>query len=68
MFAIEVQQTFHASHALRLPGGGIEPSHAHNFQLTAKIAADSLDPLETVLDFHEVEKRPSPRFLRSVAK
>ncbi len=55
MFAIEVQSTFSAAHALRLPNGAIEPLHGHDFHVTVKIAAAELDALETVVDFHEVE-------------
>jgi 6-pyruvoyltetrahydropterin/6-carboxytetrahydropterin synthase len=56
MFAIEVQKTFTASHALRLPEGGAEPGHAHDFQVTVRIVAAHLDALQTVVDFHAVEK------------
>jgi 6-pyruvoyl-tetrahydropterin synthase len=58
MFAIEVQRTFSAAHALRLPpgaGAGIEPLHGHNFHVTVKITCATLDALETVIDFHPVE-------------
>jgi 6-pyruvoyltetrahydropterin/6-carboxytetrahydropterin synthase len=55
MFAIEVQSTFSAAHALRLPTGGLEPLHGHDFHVTVKIAADQLDSLETVADFHDIE-------------
>ena len=55
MFAIEVQRTFCAAHALRLPGGGVEPLHGHNFQVTVKLTCTTLDALETVTDFHPVE-------------
>ena len=56
MFAIDVQRTFSAAHALRLPGGVIEPLHGHDFQVTARIGCRVLDEIETVLDFHVVEK------------
>jgi len=56
MFAIEVTSSFLASHALRLPTGGIEPSHAHHFHVTVKLAAEQLDALETVIDFRIVEQ------------
>ncbi|MGN6367823.1 MAG: 6-pyruvoyl trahydropterin synthase family protein [Phycisphaerae bacterium] len=55
MFAIEVQSTFSAAHALRLPDGALEPFHGHDFHVTVRIAADELDVLETVADFHDVE-------------
>ncbi len=56
MFAIEVQSTFYASHALRLPAGDVEPAHSHAFTVTAKIIAQNLDPMETVLDFHDLQR------------
>jgi 6-pyruvoyltetrahydropterin/6-carboxytetrahydropterin synthase len=55
MFSIEVQTTFCAAHALRLPGGELEPVHGHNFVATVKLACTQLDALETVIDFHIVE-------------
>jgi 6-pyruvoyltetrahydropterin/6-carboxytetrahydropterin synthase len=55
MFAIEVQRTFCAAHALRLSGGGLEPLHGHNFHVTVKLTCAQLDALETVTDFHPVE-------------
>ncbi|MCL2639905.1 MAG: 6-carboxytetrahydropterin synthase [Phycisphaerales bacterium] len=56
MFAIEVASSFHASHALRLPTGNVEDSHAHHFHVTVKLAAEQLDATETVIDFHIVER------------
>jgi len=56
MYAIEVQTVFSAAHALRLPGGALEPMHGHDFRVTVKITCQHLDALETVLDFHDVEK------------
>ena len=56
MFAIEVETVFHASHALRLPEGGTEPLHAHDFRVTVRVEARALDALQTVVDFHLVEK------------
>ena len=56
MFAIEVTSSFHASHALRLPTGNIEPSHSHHFHATVKLASEQLDALETVIDFHLIEQ------------
>lgn len=56
MFAIEVHTEFFASHQLRLPGGGIEPLHDHNWRVTARIQSAQLDALETVMDFHTLEE------------
>src|SRR3569623_342795 len=55
MFAIEVQRVFCAGHALRLPRGGVEPMHDHNFKVPVKIPCVQLDSLEIVIDFHPVE-------------
>ncbi|HVS72885.1 MAG TPA: 6-carboxytetrahydropterin synthase [Phycisphaerae bacterium] len=55
MLSIETTHTFSAAHALRLPTGGAEPLHGHDFHLTVRLAADTLDALETVLDFHLLE-------------
>ncbi|HUO08767.1 MAG TPA: 6-carboxytetrahydropterin synthase [Phycisphaerae bacterium] len=54
MFAIEVQSTFSAAHALRLPDGRHEALHGHDFHVTVRIGADQLDALETVADFHDI--------------
>lgn len=59
MHAIEVTVQFRASHQLRLPprlGGGEEPVHEHVWQVTARVEAPVLDDLETVMDFHELER------------
>jgi len=55
MFAIEVETSFCAAHALRLPGGVLEPLHGHNFNVTIRIECAQLDTIETVTDFHPVE-------------
>ncbi|NNM87148.1 MAG: 6-carboxytetrahydropterin synthase [Phycisphaerae bacterium] len=56
MFAIEVSGEFCASHQLRLPDGGLEPLHGHNWQVRVRVGAAQLDGLETVMDFHVLEK------------
>lgn len=56
MHQIAVERSFHASHALRLPDGSLEPAHAHDWPVTVTVAADALDDMETVMDFHELEK------------
>lgn len=55
MFAIEVSGVFSAAHQLRLPGGGVEPLHGHDWRITARVEAEGLDALETVIDFHVLE-------------
>jgi len=56
MYAIEVEARFSAAHALRLPGGTLEPLHGHDFLVTVRVEADTLDSMETVLDFHALQQ------------
>ena len=56
MFAIEVHATFCATHQLRLPGDKLEPQHGHDWCVTARVASQQLDTLETVMDFHVLER------------
>ncbi len=56
MHAIEVQATFCAAHALHLPNGQTETLHGHNFNLTVRLTCQKLDALQTVIDFHEIER------------
>lgn len=55
MFAIDVSGEFCASHQLRLPMGGLEPLHGHNWRVRVRVGAPQLDGLETVMDFHVLE-------------
>ncbi len=56
MFEIRIDRTFSASHALGLPGGGFEPMHGHNWPVRVTVGAPQLDALDTVMDFHELER------------
>jgi 6-pyruvoyltetrahydropterin/6-carboxytetrahydropterin synthase len=56
-FEIRVTRTFCASHQVKLPGGGLEPIHGHNWNVTLTVAADALDASGFVVDFHELERR-----------
>lgn len=56
MFEISVTRTFAAAHAIRLPDGSREPVHGHNWSITVVVAAEQLDEIETVMDFHELER------------
>ena len=56
-FEITTTRSFAAAHQLRLPQGGIEPLHGHNWRVTVTVAAEGLDALGTVMDFHELERR-----------
>jgi len=55
MFAIEIQSVFSASHQLRLPGNLLEALHGHNWHVTVRVEAPTLDALETVMDFHRLQ-------------
>lgn len=55
-FAIEVQGEFAATHQLRFPDGALEPLHGHQWHVVVRVAAGQLDALETVMDFHLLER------------
>ncbi|MEM8873008.1 MAG: 6-carboxytetrahydropterin synthase [Planctomycetota bacterium] len=57
MFTAAITRTFCAAHALRLPGGGLEPLHGHNWQTTVTVASEQLDELGCVMDFHDLERQ-----------
>src|SRR5271169_3691848 len=59
-FEISILRQFAAAHALRLPGGGIEPLHGHNWRLRVCVGAARLDAMGTVMDFHELERLVEP--------
>lgn len=56
MFEITVEKVFAASHAIRLPDGSLEPMHGHNWPVRVTVASEALDDIETVMDFHELER------------
>lgn len=56
-FEISITRIFSAAHALRLPGGVVEPLHGHDWQLTVTVGANQLDAIGTVMDFHDLETR-----------
>ena len=56
MYEITVSKVFAASHAIRLPDGSLEPIHGHNWPVDVTVAARELDSIETVMDFHILEK------------
>ena len=55
-YAIRVVRSFAASHQLRLTGGALEPLHGHNWKVAVTVAADRLDALGCVMDFHDLER------------
>ena len=52
MYEITVETVFAAAHAILLPDGSLEPAHGHNWPVKVTVAADELDAIETVCDFH----------------
>src|SRR5262245_57148448 len=56
MYEITVSKIFAASHAIRLPDGSLEPIHGHNWPLDVTVESAELDSIETVMDFHVLEK------------
>jgi len=57
MYAITVDRTFSAAHAIRLPDGSMEPVHGHDWRVRVRIESPELDAIETVMDFHVLEAR-----------
>ena len=51
MFTIEVETHFLASHQLTLSDGSKEPSHLHDWAVTAQVSSDKLDGIGLVMDF-----------------
>ena len=56
MHEIRIERTFNASHALRLYDGAMEPMHGHDWRVFVHVAAEELDAIECVMDFHELER------------
>ena len=60
-YEIAFQTVFAAAHAIVLPDGSLEPLHGHNWEVHVTVAGAQLDAIETVMDFHDLE-----RIVRSV--
>ena len=56
MFEITITRTFAAAHALKLHDGSLEPLHGHNWAVELGVAADELDSIEVVMDFHNLQR------------
>lgn len=62
-YEVTVERSFKASHALRLPDGGLEEPHEHTWSVTVAFRSDTLDePMGVVVDFEQVD-----RVLRAIA-
>ncbi|MEM9414018.1 MAG: 6-pyruvoyl tetrahydropterin synthase family protein [Planctomycetota bacterium] len=55
-FEIVYETEFAAAHAIVLPDGSLEPVHGHNWAVAVTVSADGLDGIETVMDFHDLER------------
>jgi 6-pyruvoyltetrahydropterin/6-carboxytetrahydropterin synthase len=56
-FEITARGGFSASHQLRLYDGSLEALHGHNWSVRVRVAAERLDSIGVVMDFHELERR-----------
>ena len=56
MHEIRIERRFNATHALRLYDGTMEPTHGHDWDVFIHVSAETLDAMETVMDFHELER------------
>ncbi len=56
MYEATIEKTFSAAHALRLPDGTLEPLHGHDWRVKVTVASEGLDAMDTVMDFHALEK------------
>jgi 6-pyruvoyl-tetrahydropterin synthase len=56
-YRITITGLFHATHALRLSHGRLEPRHAHHWRVTVTVAAARLNRIEVVMDFHLLERQ-----------
>lgn len=61
-FEVRIARAFAASHQLRLPDGSLEPLHGHGWQVEVTLAADQLDAMDCVIDFHIVERKLDEMF------
>src|SRR3954466_6332376 len=55
-FEITTVRRFNAAHTLRLYDGSFEPVHGHNWRVKVTVGASGLDPIDVVMDFHELER------------
>jgi 6-pyruvoyltetrahydropterin/6-carboxytetrahydropterin synthase len=55
-FELTTTRHFAAAHQLRLYDGSLEPLHGHNWKVRITVAADWLDTIGVVMDFHELER------------
>ena len=54
MYTISVETHFWALHQLRLADGSNEPTHGHNWAVTAQVSAKRLDSMGLAIDFGRI--------------
>ena len=55
MYAITIETTFPAHHALQMAHFA-EQSHLHQWRVAVTVAAEQLDPNGLVMDFHQLQR------------
>jgi 6-pyruvoyltetrahydropterin/6-carboxytetrahydropterin synthase len=55
LFEISATRHFAAAHQIRLYDGSLEPLHGHNWKVVVRVAADKLDEIGVVMDFHALD-------------
>lgn len=55
MYQLEIQSHFSAAHAITM-NGVVEPLHGHDWQVTAVIEGEQLDPDGLLVDFHWLQR------------
>jgi len=56
MYEATITKVFCAAHAIQLPDGTLEPLHGHNWEICVTVATQTLNEIEVVMDFHELEQ------------
>lgn len=56
-YSITVHRVFSAAHAIRMPGGLMEPLHGHNWEVRVTVGRADLDETGFVADFHDLERQ-----------
>jgi len=56
MFAVSVEHTFSAGHALRNYKGKCENVHGHNYRVRVRFEGEKLNPTGMLIDFTDVKR------------
>jgi 6-pyruvoyl-tetrahydropterin synthase len=55
MYTVIVEDSFEATHAVRMPDDALEVPHSHNWRVRAEFGSDELDRHDMVVDFCAVQ-------------